>query len=232
MLIALHQIVKTYQLGAFQVKALRGVSLQVDAGEFVAIMGPSGSGKSTLLHILGCLEQPTAGEYYLDGEAVAYLPPGKLARIRNAKIGIVFQSFFMLNRLTALDNVALPLMYSHRRLQGERDAALAALAKVHLADRANHLPRQLSGGQQQRVSLARALVNQPELLLADEPTGNLDRETGFQIMGLLQELHRNQGLTIIMVTHDPEMAAFANRRLILRDGLIIADQENHAPSGS
>ncbi len=231
MLLSLRNIHKTYRLDSVQVPALRGISLQVAAGEFVAIMGPSGSGKSTLLHILGCLDQPTHGEYYLDGELVSHLSPKRLALLRNTKIGIVFQSFFMLPRLTALDNVALPLMYSPGRGNGERELALAALAKVYLADRAHHLPRQLSGGQQQRVSLARALVNQPELLLADEPTGNLDRQTGFQIMALLQELHRHQGLSIILVTHDPEMAAFAGRQLILRDGLIISDTENHASAG-
>lgn len=228
MLLSLRQIHKNYRLESLQVHALRGVSVEVAAGEFVAIMGPSGSGKSTLLHILGCLDQPTAGDYYLDGELVSHLPPKKLAQLRNTKIGIVFQSFFMLPRLSALDNVALPLMYSPRQGNGERELALAALAKVHLADRAHHLPRQLSGGQQQRVSLARALVNRPELLLADEPTGNLDRESGFQIMTLFQELHRLQGLTTIMVTHDPEMAAFAERQLILRDGLIISDSKQHA----
>ncbi len=231
MLISLRSIHKTYQMDSVHVPALRGVSLDVAAGEFVTIMGPSGSGKSTLLHILGCLDQPTAGEYYLDGELVSHLPPRKLAQLRNSKIGIVFQSFFMLPRLSALDNVALPLMYSPGRGNGERELALAALAKVHLADRAHHLPRQLSGGQQQRVSLARALVNQPELLLADEPTGNLDRQTGFQIMALLQELHVRQGLTILMVTHDPEMAAFAGRQLIIRDGMIMSDTKNHAPAG-
>lgn len=230
-MIALQDIRKTYYTGSFQVPALRGVSLQVSAGEFVAVMGPSGSGKSTLLHILGCLDQPTAGEYYLDGELVSHLPAQKLARLRSTKIGIVFQSFFMLSRLTALDNVALPLMYHPGRGNGERQLARAALEKVHLAHRAHHLPRQLSGGQQQRVSLARALVNRPELLLADEPTGNLDRKTGFQIMSLFQELNQQQGLCIIMVTHDPEMAAFAGRRLILRDGLIISDQENHVATG-
>ena len=227
MLISLNNIHKTYNTDLNQVHALRGVSLQVAAGEFVAIMGPSGSGKSTLLHIMGCLDQPTAGDYYLDGQLVSGLPARDLARIRNTRVGIVFQSFFMLTRLTALDNVALPLMYSQHQGNSERKLAQAALEKVYLGDRAAHLPRQLSGGQQQRVSLARALVNRPELLLADEPTGNLDRETGFQIMALLQELNREEGLSIIMVTHDAEMAAFAGRQLILRDGVIISDTASH-----
>lgn len=227
MLISLSNIHKTYNSDLIQVDALRGVSLQVAAGEFVAIMGPSGSGKSTLLHILGCLDQPTSGDYYLDGQLVSRLPARSLARIRNTKVGIVFQSFFMLPRLTALDNVALPLMYSQLQGNNERELAQAALEKVYLGDRAAHLPRQLSGGQQQRVSLARALVNRPELLLADEPTGNLDRETGFQIMALLKELNREEGLGIIMVTHDAEMAAFAGRQLLLRDGAIISDTGKH-----
>lgn len=229
MLISLQDIHKTYYLGSFQVHALRGLSLTVKAGEFLAIMGPSGSGKSTLLHILGCLDQPTAGAYYLDGQLITSLSAKHLARIRNEKIGIVFQSFFMLPRLTALDNVALPLMYAKGKDDGDLERARTALEKVHLADRAHHLPRQLSGGQQQRVSLARALVNRPEVLLADEPTGNLDRETGYQIMALMKELNRDQGLSIIMVTHDAEMADFAGRIIILRDGNILRQKEKHEP---
>ncbi|WP_148231235.1 ABC transporter ATP-binding protein [Desulfobacca acetoxidans] len=222
-LITLHNITKIYRPGAYQIYALQGISLGVPPGEFLAVMGPSGSGKSTLLHILGCMDQPTAGEYYLAGQMISNLSAKSLAKIRNKKIGMVFQSFFMLPRFTALDNVALPLMYADTNGKSEREMAGAALAKVGLADRAHHLPQQLSGGQQQRVSLARALVNNPELLLADEPTGNLDRETGFQIMKLLIQLNQSQGLSIVMVTHDLEMAAFADRRIVLRDGFIISE---------
>lgn len=229
MLISLKHIQKVYHLDSIRVYALRDISLEVVRGEFVAIMGPSGSGKSTLLHLLGCLDQPTEGEYYFNNHLVSNLSAKNLARIRNEKIGIVFQSFFMLPRLTALDNVALPLMYAKIKVREEKELAYGALRKVYLEDRAHHLPRQLSGGQQQRVSLARALVNQPEVLLADEPTGNLDRATGHQIMVLLKELNQRQGLTIIMVTHDQEMAGYADRMIVIQDGKIMNGKAAHGP---
>ncbi|MCL6621627.1 MAG: ABC transporter ATP-binding protein [Syntrophobacterales bacterium] len=223
-LIRLVKLVKVYRPGLHPVTVLKGIDLEVAAGEFVAIMGPSGSGKSTLLYILGCLDRPTSGEYYLEGREVTHLSADELAAVRNTKLGIVFQSFFLLPRLTAVENVELPLLYADLPAPVRRRRALEVLELVGLADRAGHLPAELSGGEMQRVAIARALVNRPPLLLADEPTGNLDRANSHLIMGIFRELHAHQGLTLIMVTHDPEMAAYARRRLTLRDGEVVADE--------
>mgnify|MGYP001027965908 CR=1 FL=1 len=230
-LIRLVKLGKVYRPGLHPVPVLKNIDLEVYPGEFVAIMGPSGSGKSTLLYILGLLDQPTSGEYYLEGREVSRLSPDELAAVRNAKLGFVFQSFFLLPRLTAVENVELPLLYSDLPAAARRRRAEEVLELVGLRDRARHLPAELSGGEMQRVAIARALVNRPPLLLADEPTGNLDRANSHLIMGIFRELHAHQGLTLIMVTHDPEMAAYAPRRLLLRDGEIAGD-EREAPGGT
>jgi putative ABC transport system ATP-binding protein len=221
MLIELENVTKVYDMGAVQVHALRGVSLSVAEGEMTAIMGPSGSGKSTLMNILGCLDQATSGYYALDGINVSTLDDNQLARIRNAKIGFVFQSYNLLSRTPAIDNVELPLIYSGVR--NRRAVARQALERVGLGDRMNHRPNELSGGQQQRVAIARALVNEPALILADEPTGNLDSKTGLEIIGLFQELNREQGITVLFVTHAPDIAAYTRRIIMLRDGLVESD---------
>jgi putative ABC transport system ATP-binding protein len=220
---------KDYWLGDHVVHALRGVSVTIDAGELVAIMGPSGSGKSTLMSILGCLDVPTAGRYILQGQDVSTLDDDDLARIRNTKIGFVFQQFNLLPRMSALANVELPLIYGDRPVAVQRSVALAKLAAVGLGDRAHHRPAQLSGGQQQRVAIARALVNDPVLFLADEPTGNLDTRTSIEIMEILQSLNRS-GITIVLVTHDDDIARFAHRILRFRDGELVADETIDTPT--
>jgi len=215
-------ISKVYKMGDIEVHALRGVDLQIAEGEFVSIMGPSGSGKSTLMNILGALDQPTTGEYYLDGVNVSRLSEAELAVVRNKKIGFVFQSFNLLKRTTALRQVELPLIYAGAPNRTKR--AKAALEAVGLGARLHHLPSELSGGQQQRVAIARALVNEPAMILADEPTGNLDSRSGTEVMQIFQRLNREQGITVIFVTHDPWIARHTERVIMLRDGKIIADR--------
>ena len=225
--IELRELVKTYQTGEVEVKAVRGVTLDIQRGEFVAIMGASGSGKSTLMNTLGCLDQPSGGSYRLDGVAVAGLDRRELAKLRNKKLGFVFQSFNLLSRTSAQDNVELPLFYTQPlvSLRERRQRAVEALEKVGLGSRGGHHPSQLSGGQQQRVAIARALVNRPELVLADEPTGNLDTRTSIEIMGLFQELNE-AGITIVMVTHELDVAAYCKRIVVMRDGQVISDTLN------
>ena len=223
--IRLEGVEKVYQTGEVAVKAVRGVSLAVGPGEFVAVMGASGSGKSTLMNLIGCLDRPTAGRYWLDGQEVGALTKNELAQVRNQRLGFVFQGFNLLARTSALENVELPLLYApagHGRRELRR-RSLAALEQVGLADRAEHHPSQLSGGQQQRVAIARALVNAPALLLADEPTGNLDTCTSLEIMAIFQELNR-KGMTILMVTHELDIARYCRREITMRDGRVIADQ--------
>jgi putative ABC transport system ATP-binding protein len=221
-LIELRDVTKTYDTGDVQVHALRGVSLSIERGEFVAIMGASGSGKSTLMNVLGCLDRPTSGSYLLDGEEVGKLDRNRLAELRNGTLGFVFQSFNLLSRTSARENVELPLLYSGARTAERRSRAEAALARVGLADRKHHHPNQLSGGQQQRVAIARALVGEPRIVLADEPTGNLDSRTSVEVMALLQDLGAS-GITVVLVTHEPDIAAYAGRVLEMRDGLVRSD---------
>jgi putative ABC transport system ATP-binding protein len=223
-LVRLVDVHKTYRTGEMEVPAVRGVSLEIKGGEFVALMGASGSGKSTLMNILGCLDRPTTGHYILDGADVSGLDRDRLADIRNGKIGFVFQNFNLLPRTSARENVELPLVYSSQRLTHSelREKADRVLASVGLAGRENHYPSQLSGGQQQRVAIARALINEPEVLLADEPTGNLDSRTSVEIMVIFQQLNE-RGITVIMVTHEPDIAAYAKRNVMMRDGLILDD---------
>lgn len=213
-------LTKTYRMGDQEVHALAGVSFDIQAGEMVAIIGSSGSGKSTLMNIIGCLDRPTSGQYFLDGEDVSKLGSNRLARIRNQKIGFVFQSFNLLARMSALENVEVPLLYSGVHSAAER--SIAALDRVGLADRSHHEPNQLSGGQRQRVAIARALVTNPTIILADEPTGNLDSKTSVEIMNLFKELNE-QGVTLIIVTHEPEIASYCKRTIQVRDGLIVED---------
>lgn len=222
--IQLEDIHKIYRTGGVDVHAVRGVTADIAKGEFVAIMGASGSGKSTLMNMIGCLDRPTQGRYQLDGTDISQLGRDELADIRNQKIGFIFQGFNLLSRTSALENVELPMLYWHRHLPGreQRERALRALTLVGLAERAEHHPNQLSGGQQQRVAIARALVNQPALLLADEPTGNLDSQTSIEIMGVFQKLNE-EGITIVMVTHELDIARYTKRNLIMRDGRIVSD---------
>jgi putative ABC transport system ATP-binding protein len=226
-ILATEGLTKDYRLGPQIVHALRGVSISIESGEFVAVMGPSGSGKSTFMNLLGCLDRPTAGRYWLDGQDVASLSREQLAAVRNSKIGFVFQQFNLLARTTAIENIELPLLYGKGTSRGRRERARARLAEVGLADRGDHHPSQLSGGQQQRVAIARALVNDPAVILADEPTGNLDTRTSTEILALLQRLNRD-GLTIVLVTHEPDIATFAGRHLVFRDGRLMKDERGRA----
>jgi len=228
-IIAIDRITKTFDLGDVQVHALQGISLEIHPGEFVAVMGSSGSGKSTLMNVLGCLDQPTSGRYSLEGVAVEGLGANRLAGIRNEKIGFVFQGFNLLPRTTAVENVELPLLYDRRhRIAQPRESAIAALQRVGLGDRLEHVPNQLSGGQQQRVAIARALVTRPALILADEPTGNLDSRTTLDVLAVFQQLNR-EGMTIVLVTHEPEVARYAGRLVELFDGRVRRDTPLPAP---
>jgi putative ABC transport system ATP-binding protein len=226
-LVQLEQVAKTYRMGEVDVRALRGVSLAIEDGEFVAIMGASGSGKSTLMNVIGCLDRPTSGSYRLAGEEVSGLDRDELAAVRNRTLGFVFQSFNLLSRTSALENVELPLVYAGLGARERHARASEALARVGLGDRLHHHPNQLSGGQQQRVAVARAIVTHPRLLLADEPTGNLDSRTSVEVMALLQALGR-EGITVVLVTHEHDVAEYAARLVVLRDGLVRSD-ERRAP---
>jgi len=222
-LIHLEDVTKVYQMGDVQVRAVRGISLRVSQGEFVAIMGASGSGKSTLMNIVGCLDRPSSGKYLLEGREVSHLSRDELAAIRNRTVGFVFQSFNLLSRTTALENVELPLVYAGLSRRERHKRAAEALRRVGLGDRIEHHPNQLSGGQQQRVAIARALVGNPKLILGDEPTGNLDSQTSIEVMSLLQELGRS-GITILLVTHEGDIARYASRVIMLKDGVILVDR--------
>ncbi len=222
-LIRVEHLTKTYFLGEVKVPALKGVDLLINSGDFVAIMGASGSGKSTFMNILGCLDRPTGGHYYIEGVDISGLKKDQLAQIRNQKIGFVFQSFNLLSRTSALENVELPLFYNGSSAKERREQALEALTKVGLQEREHHFPSQLSGGQQQRVAIARSLVNRPSLILADEPTGNLDTRTSLEIMDIFQKLNRSAQITIVLVTHEPDIAQYAERHVVFRDGRIIQD---------
>jgi len=228
-LIQVQGLTKTYRFGELEVHALRGVSLSIRKGEFVAIMGPSGSGKSTFMNILGFLDQPTHGEYLLEGIRGEKLSRDELAEIRNRKIGFVFQGFNLLARTSAMENVELPMIYAKTSSSKRKEIAKKALADVGLQGREHHHPNRLSGGEQQRVAIARALVNQPSIILADEPTGNLDSRTSNEIMAIFQRLNRDMGITIIMITHEPDIALFAKRNIHFRDGVVVSDEGNPTP---
>ena len=224
--ISVRNLIKTYIVGEVEVRALRGVSLEVETGEFLAVTGPSGSGKSTLMHILGCLDRPTSGQYVLDGQDVSQMSKDELATVRNKKIGFVFQGFNLLSRTTALDNVELPLLYGGGKLRASerRKLAMDCLTMVGLGERADHHPNQLSGGQQQRVAIARALVTNPSILLADEPTGNLDTRTSIDVMGIFQRLNLERNITVLLITHEHDIAEYGTRIVTCRDGHIVSDK--------
>jgi len=225
-IIQIDDLTKVYKIGETEVHALRGVSYKVESGEFMAIMGPSGSGKSTLMNIIGCLDKPTSGQYLLEGEEVSTFSSDKLAHIRNQKIGFVFQTFNLLPRTSALENAELPLLYSsHINSKQRRELALQALESVGLRDRAHHKTNQLSGGEQQRIAIARALLNNPSLILADEPTGNLDTKTSTEIMDIFTHLNQDKKITLVMVTHEPDIACYAQKRIYMRDGKIIREEK-------
>ena len=226
--ISVRKLVKTYIVGEVEVRALRGVDLEVQPGEFVAVTGPSGSGKSTFMHIIGCLDKPTSGQYFLDGDDVSRMTKDQLANIRNKKIGFVFQGFNLLARTSALDNVELPLLYGGSTLKtAERHKrAMEVLRAVGLENRADHHPNQLSGGQQQRVAIARSLINNPSILLADEPTGNLDTRTSVEVMDIFQRLNRERGITVMLITHEPDIAEYGTRTVAFRDGVVVSDRPN------
>ena len=224
--ISVRSLVKTYQVGEHVVKALRGVNLDVQPGEFLAVTGPSGSGKSTFMHIVGCLDRPTSGQYLLDGQDVSTMSKDALAAVRNKKIGFVFQGFNLLARTSAVDNVELPLLYGGGAMKApeRRKRAMEVLMAVGLGDRSDHHPNQLSGGQQQRVAIARALINNPSIVLADEPTGNLDTRTSIEVMGLFQRLNQERGITVVLITHEMDIAEYGSRAVMFRDGLVVADR--------
>jgi len=224
--IAVKNLVKTYTVGEHEVKALRGVNLEVPRGEFLAVTGPSGSGKSTFMHIAGCLDRPTSGQYFLDGQDVSRMSKDALAAVRNKKIGFVFQGLNLLSRTSALDNVELPLLYGHSALKthDRHKKATDMLALVGLGDRTDHHPNQLSGGQQQRVAIARALINNPAILLADEPTGNLDTRTSIEVMGIFQRLNQERNITVLLITHEMDIAEYGTRIVTFRDGHVVADK--------
>jgi putative ABC transport system ATP-binding protein len=226
-LVRLEDVVRTYQMGDVEVRALQGLSLVIEHGEFTAVMGASGSGKSTLMNVLGCLDRPSSGRYLLEGREVSTLSTDQLAEIRNRTIGFVFQNFNLLSRTSALENVELPLLYAGVATAERHARAAESLGRVGLADRAGHHPNQMSGGQQQRVAIARALVNRPRVILADEPTGNLDSRTSVEVMALFQELGRS-GITVLLVTHEPDIAQYASRILVMRDGRVLSDAR-HEP---
>ena len=228
--IEIKDLVKDYTVGEVPVHVLKGISFEIERGDFVSIMGPSGSGKSTLMNILGCLDRPTSGSYTLDGISVGKMHRDQLAEIRNKKIGFVFQQFNLLARTSAVENVELPLMYADTPARERRERAMKALLAVGLAGREDHQPSQLSGGQQQRVAIARSLVNDPRIILADEPTGALDSRTSIEIMAIFQRLNREEGITLIVVTHDPDIASYSNRNIHFKDGRLQGDERNAKPS--